>query len=523
MFLVLKKLVYWYFKVFEYADPRTEDLWLMKSPFLIVGFAGFYLYLVNYLKRFMKQREPYDIKHVMLLYNGLQVVFNSYIFYYALLESLQLSLACSPVIYSHDPWQLFILRIAYFYFITKLLDTLDTLFFILRKKDSHVSFLHTYHHFGMILLTWFGVKFLGGGHSIYLGVINSFVHMCMYSYYFLSALDEKYKQKIWLKKLITQLQMIQFFTLTCIFGYLLFTDCSYPKYASFVFVPQCIFMQCLFGEFYYRTYITPKKKTKLYQGYFWIFEECPDPRVNDYFLLASPLHVLPVGIAYLYFCLNLGPRLMKNREAFDLKYTLIIFNIIQVVVNAYVLLGVVIYLPKLDLYCGDVDYSVNPDTQRLIGTIYIYFLMKILDLLDTVFFVLRKKQSQVSFLHVYHHFNMVMASWIAMKFLAGGATIVVGAVNAFVHIVMYSYYLLTAYDENYKNSIWWKKHITQLQLVQFLFFILYFGRYFFISGCTYPLFITFLFIPQNFFMLCLFGEFYYRTYIKGSKPAKTTG
>lgn len=54
----------------------------MKSPFLIVGFAGFYLYLVNYLKRFMKQREPYDIKHVMLLYNGLQIVFNSYIFYY---------------------------------------------------------------------------------------------------------------------------------------------------------------------------------------------------------------------------------------------------------------------------------------------------------------------------------------------------------------------------------------------------------------------------------------------------------
>lgn len=49
-----------------------------------------------------------------------------------------------------------------------------------------------------------------------------------------------------------------------------------------------------------------------------------------------------------------------------------------------------------------------------------YFIMKVFDLLDTVFFVLRKKQSQISFLHVYHHAGMAFGTWVATKFLAGG-------------------------------------------------------------------------------------------------------
>lgn len=46
--------------------------------------------------------------------------------------------------------------------------------------------------------------------------------------------------------------------------------------------------------------------------------------------------------------------------------------------------------------------------------------MKLLDLLDTAFFILRKKQQQVSFLHVYHHTGMAFGSWAATKFLPGG-------------------------------------------------------------------------------------------------------
>lgn len=52
--------------------------------------------------------------------------------------------------------------------------------------------------------------------------------------------------------------------------------------------------------------------------------------------------------------------------------------------------------------------------------VYIYFLAKISELLDTVFFVLRKKERQISFLHMYHHTVMPMISWGATKYYPGG-------------------------------------------------------------------------------------------------------
>lgn len=36
-----------------------------------------------------------------------------------------------------------------------------------------------------------------------------------------------------------------------------------------------------------------------------------------------------------------------------------------------------------------------------------------------VFFVLRKKQSQVTFLHIYHHSNMAVSTWAYLKYLKG--------------------------------------------------------------------------------------------------------
>ena len=51
--------------------------------------------------------------------------------------------------------------------------------------------------------------------------------------------------------------------------------------------------------------------------------------------------------------------------------------------------------------------------------VWIYYMAKIIELLDTVFFVLRKKYSQVSFLHLYHHTLMPVCSFVGVKYLAG--------------------------------------------------------------------------------------------------------
>jgi hypothetical protein len=48
---------------------------------------------------------------------------------------------------------------------------------------------------------------------------------------------------------------------------------------------------------------------------------------------------------------------------------------------------------------------------------------------------------------------------------AGGHGAFLGIANCFVHAVMYCYYFVTSTWPEYKQSLWWKKHITQLQMV----------------------------------------------------------
>lgn len=58
-----------------------------------------------------------------------------------------------------------------------------------------------------------------------------------------------------------------------------------------------------------------------------------DVRVDDWALMASPLPTLLLCSLYVYLVKVLGPKIMKNREPFELKNTLIVYNIVQVSVN----------------------------------------------------------------------------------------------------------------------------------------------------------------------------------------------
>lgn len=55
-----------------------------------------------------------------------------------------------------------------------------------------------------------------------------------------------------------------------------------------------------------------------------------DPRTNNLPLVGNPFHGLAVLGFYLYFVLNLGPRIMKNRPPMQLKPLLTLFNIFQI-------------------------------------------------------------------------------------------------------------------------------------------------------------------------------------------------
>jgi hypothetical protein len=52
--------------------------------------------------------------------------------------------------------------------------------------------------------------------------------------------------------------------------------------------------------------------------------------------------------------------------------------------------------------------------------LWMYYVTKIVDLIDTIVFVLRKKPNQITFLHLFHHISMVMNGWSGVRFVPGG-------------------------------------------------------------------------------------------------------
>jgi len=60
-----------------------------------------------------------------------------------------------------------------------------------------------------------------------------------------------------------------------------------------------------------------------------------DERTKDWFLVGSPLVPMAVVYVYLKMVREWLPKYMENRQPFDLKRTLLVYNIIQVVLSVY--------------------------------------------------------------------------------------------------------------------------------------------------------------------------------------------
>lgn len=54
-------------------------------------------------------------------------------------------------------------------------------------------------------------RLFSGGHSTFFGLLNTFVHIVMYSYYLFSALGQPFQKFLWWKKYLTALQMVNNF------------------------------------------------------------------------------------------------------------------------------------------------------------------------------------------------------------------------------------------------------------------------------------------------------------------------
>lgn len=260
----------------------------------------------------------------------------------------------------------------------------------------------------------------------------------------------------------------------------------------------------------------------------YVLVTSPSPNKEGYKYLpyhGALLPVILVEIAYVSFVFRIGPWFMKNREPYKLTSVLRYYNIMQILFNAFMAVcGSYLYFYKKIMPFGCITALSSEHPLKSIEMLasFAYLINKFLDLFDTIFFVLRKSYKQVTFLHVYHHILMTSISFIYIQIMgSGGHAAITGIMNSIVHVIMYGYYFVSASSPNVKNSLWWKKYITQIQIVQFVLALIHnLWPLIVDTNCAVPKIFCVFSVIQAVMMIYLFGSFYKKSYLDAKKKVQ---
>ncbi|KAL6435978.1 hypothetical protein ACFW04_005661 [Cataglyphis niger] len=255
-----------------------------------------------------------------------------------------------------------------------------------------------------------------------------------------------------------------------------------------------------------------------YDYYLWTLS-LADERTRGWLLVDSPQPTLIYTLLYLLIVWA-GPKVMKKRKAFKLTWALVPYNLAMACLNAYIAIQLFVASTRLrySYVCQPIRHITRPDELQIAHAVWWYYFSKLLEFCDTFFFILRKKDNQLSFLHVYHHSTMFSLWWIGIKWVPSGSTFLPAMVNSFIHVLMYSYYGLAALGPSVAKYLWWKKYLTILQLIQFTSALIL-GINGIRSGCDFPLWMQYALVIYMLSFIVLFGNFYAKAYIAKGKQA----
>lgn len=177
----------------------------------------------------------------------------------------------------------------------------------------------------------------------------------------------------------------------------------------------------------------------------------------------------PLSIIYsvVYVLLvHTGQRMMLKREKIHLHRSLVAWNIVLAVFS---ILGTLRFWPDFVLYVYDKGFAASichriTNLGLIACWIYFFAFSKMIELIDTSFIIMRKQK--LMFLHWYHHATVLVYTWFSVAYQESTG-LWFGAMNYFVHSLMYSYYACRAARccriPKYVNVL-----ITSLQLSQML-------------------------------------------------------
>lgn len=242
-----------------------------------------------------------------------------------------------------------------------------------------------------------------------------------------------------------------------------------------------------------------------------------DPRVRNWLFMDSVWPTVYLTISYVLIS-NVGPKIMEKRKPYDLKLFMIFYNFSMVLLSIYMWVSILIgaIRRQYNWVCTPVSYSTDEEEVRIAGALWWFYFSKFIEYTDTFIFILRKKNNQISFLHVYHHATMFPLWWIGVKWVAGGNSFMPAMLNSIIHTIMYSYYGLSACGPSVQPYLWWKKYLTKLQLFQF-FICLFSCVTSLYVDCDFPKWMHYALLFYAMSLIALFLNFYIHAYIKGKK------
>lgn len=239
---------YWF--IMAAQEGRIWEHWGRFLYSYSTSIVGCYLVMVFSARHLMKLFRPLRLHRLLVAHNVVCCVLSA-----VTLWLLGRGLWETGTIVKLSTTSPYFARGLHIYWLTKYYELLDTVFMLLRHKKRQISFLHVFHHSSMPFLSEYGYRYAPWPPVAFGLMLNSVVHVVMYSYYAMTAIFPLH-DFTW-KRFITQLQIAQFLLgiVVSTYGYLHEGYCIY----SIMYTGALI---CLFSKYYYKAFIARSGEKK---------------------------------------------------------------------------------------------------------------------------------------------------------------------------------------------------------------------------------------------------------------------
>jgi len=150
------------------------------------------------------------------------------------------------------------------FYAQKFWEFIDTWGYLLRQSFRQVTFLHVFHHCSINIVVGVVLPYDYNGDMFLPILLNSTVHVLMYTHYAVSILGGKTP---W-RQYLTTMQLMQFCLISAqsVISLSRGGECGAPTFAKWIMIVYMMSMLVLFGDFYMKSYMKPNGVIKSSPG-----------------------------------------------------------------------------------------------------------------------------------------------------------------------------------------------------------------------------------------------------------------